>query len=187
MSFYWFLKHKDLVSQEQLEADLHFSVPLPNISQSEDGKTQGEDKVSGQDKDSGEEGKEAVVASQQSEATEQVRIVVPPVEYILGIADLTGELMRMAINSVGAGDFDVPFQISLFIRLIYDAFVSFGNVNRELNRKISVLRSSLHKVENACYMLKVRGSEIPKHMLADALSMNPVSSDYTEDHAAVEN
>ena len=33
-----------------------------------------------------------------------------------------------------------------------------------------MLRQSLQKVETACYTLQVRGSEIPKHMLAEALS-----------------
>ena len=33
-----------------------------------------------------------------------------------------------------------------------------------------MLKSSLEKVERACYTLRVRGSEIPTHMLADVFS-----------------
>merc|ERR1712150_424579 len=94
-------------------------------------------------------------------ATKTVQARVPPMEYMLGIADLTGELMRLAIQSVGGGNLDTPFQLCKFIRVIYDSFVSYGNIARELNRKVTVLRQSLRKVENACYTLHVRGSEIP--------------------------
>ena len=97
-------------------------------------------------------------------------VLVPPTHYLLGVADLTGELMRMAIHSIGQGDFDLPFEHCKFLRIIYDAFVSFGNVDRDLSRKVHVLRQSLQKVEAACYTLQVRGSEIPKHMLAEAFS-----------------
>ena len=102
--------------------------------------------------------------------TDLMHVLIPPTHYLLGIADLTGELMRMAIHSIGQGDFDLPFEHCKFLRIIYDAFVSFGNVDRELSRKVHVLRQSLQKVETACYTLQVRGSEIPKHMLAEAFS-----------------
>ena len=95
---------------------------------------------------------------------------IPPVEYLLGIADLTGELMRQAITSVGSGNLDIPTQNCTFMRCIHDAFVSLGNTNRELPRKLWTLKQSLQKVEKACYTLQVRGSEIPKHMLADVFN-----------------
>ena len=98
------------------------------------------------------------------------RVNVPPIEYMLGIADLTGELMRLAISSVGKGQLDKPHKTCDFMRVIYDAFLSYGNVSRELSRKMSTLKQSLAKVENACYMLQVRGSEVPKHMLVDVIS-----------------
>ena len=102
--------------------------------------------------------------------TVTMQVHVPRTHYLLGIADLTGELMRMAIHSIGQGDFELPFHHCRFMRVIHDAFVSFGSVDRELSRKVHVLRQSLQKVETACYTLQVRGSEIPKHMLAEALS-----------------
>jgi hypothetical protein len=37
---------------------------------------------------------------------------------------------------------------------------------RELKRKLQVSRQSLQKVEIACYNVQVRGSEIPKELLA---------------------
>ena len=37
---------------------------------------------------------------------------------------------------------------------------------RELKRKLQVSKQSLQKVETACYAIQVRGSEIPKELLA---------------------
>ncbi|XP_069507299.1 translin-associated protein X [Ambystoma mexicanum] len=96
---------------------------------------------------------------------------VTPVDYLLGVADLTGELMRLCIGSVGNGDIDTPFELSQFLRQIYDGFSYIGNTGPyEISRKLYTLKQSLAKVENACYTLKVRGSEIPKHMLADVFA-----------------
>lgn len=99
------------------------------------------------------------------------RLKVTPVDYLLGVADLTGELMRMCINSVGNGDIATPFEVSRFLRQVYDGFSFIGNTGPyEVSKKLYTLKQSLAKVENACYALKVRGSEIPKHMLADVFS-----------------
>ena len=104
---------------------------------------------------------------------EKIRIDlhIPPNEYMLGMADFTGELMRMCINSVGSGDRDTPFQLVSFMREIYDGFQLLGNTpTREVVRKLYTMRQSLKKVENTCYTLHVRGSEIPEHMLLDAIA-----------------
>ncbi|XP_064603440.1 translin-associated protein X-like isoform X2 [Liolophura sinensis] len=109
-----------------------------------------------------------------------VSVFVSPVDYMLGIADLTGELMRIAINCIGSGDITSPFKLCVFLRTVHRAFMSFENSSRELSRKLTVLRQSLKKVETACYTLQVRGSEIPTHMLIDVLKTDP--GPYTADH-----
>jgi len=111
-----------------------------------------------------------------------VQVHVPPTEYILGLADLTGELMRLAVSCVGKGDLDTPFQVRDFLQLMQSGFVSFGYCGREIGRKLHTLRQSLQKVETACYTLQVRGSEIPKHMLVDVLSSGPTDYNTTYDH-----
>ncbi|KFO98016.1 Translin-associated protein X, partial [Calypte anna] len=106
---------------------------------------------------------------------------VTPVDYLLGVADLTGELMRLCISSVGNGDIDTPFELSQFLRQIYDGFTFIGNTGPyEVSKKLYTLKQSLAKVENACYTLKVRGSEIPKHMLADVFSTKTEMIDQEE-------
>lgn len=112
----------------------------------------------------------ATSLEQTASTQKPLMVTVPILDFILGITDLTGELMRSAIMSVSEGDLDFPVAICSFMHLINTAFVSFGNVSWELNRKLTVLHQSLEKVENACCTLRVRGSEIPKHMLASVFS-----------------
>jgi len=93
-------------------------------------------------------------------------------DFMLGLADLTGELMRQCINSVASGDTAVASRMCVFLRDVYNAFLLIGTgAPREFFRKLHVLRQSLQKVEVACYTLQVRGSEIPKHMLRDVFSV----------------
>ncbi|XP_056422904.1 translin-associated protein X isoform X1 [Hyla sarda] len=102
--------------------------------------------------------------------SESFNFQITPVDYLLGVADLTGELMRFCIGSVGNGDINTPFQLTQFLREIFNGFSYIGNSGPyEISRKLYALKQSLSKVENACYMLKVRGSETPKHMLAGLL------------------
>ncbi|TTI76908.1 Translin-associated protein X [Bagarius yarrelli] len=144
-SFLHFIRHRTLISLEEINARLVFM---------RDEKT--ERKVCGRGLWPG-----ACVLTFQ----------VTPTDYLLGVADLTGELMRMCISSVGNGDMDTPFELSNFLRQIHDGFSYIGNVGPyEVSKKLHTLRQSLGKVEDACYTLRVRGSEIPQHMLADVFS-----------------
>lgn len=101
----------------------------------------------------------------------ELTLSLPTTEFYLGIADLTGELMRLCITSTSRGDLKTPFEVAQFLRSIYTGFLLIGNQGpREMGRKCNVLKSSLEKVERACYTLRVRGSEIPTHMLADVFA-----------------
>ncbi|XP_074531180.1 translin-associated protein X [Halichoeres trimaculatus] len=142
VSFLHYIRHRSLISLEEINARLVF--------------------MRAEDKDSSE----ALPPGAQV-----LTFQVTPSDYLLGVADLTGELMRMCISSVGNGDIDTPFQLSQFLRQIHDGFSYIGNTGPyEVSKKLHTLRQSLGKVEDACYTLKVRGSEIPKHMLADVFS-----------------
>jgi predicted translin family RNA/ssDNA-binding protein len=99
------------------------------------------------------------------------RTLVSPVDYLLGVADLTGELMRKCINNLGSGNIEGCYQTCTFVREIYSGFLGVSCTGfKEISRKLVTLRQSLSKMENACYTIHVRGSEIPKHMLADVIS-----------------
>lgn len=84
------------------------------------------------------------------------------IDYVLGVCDLTGELMRLAISHVTEGDTDAAKEICNFVRSLY---VSLGLISQEVDdgwdmkQKMEVMLQSLMKIENTCYTVHVRGSE----------------------------
>lgn len=56
--------------------------------------------------------------------SEELQVTVPVYEYLLGIADLTGELMRMCINAVGRGQTQLVFNTCMSLRKIHEALSS---------------------------------------------------------------
>lgn len=102
--------------------------------------------------------------------TEGNNLELNPFDYILGTADLTGELMRLCINSAANGDRNTSFEVCNFLRKLHNTFVSLGNVSRDVSSKLKAMKASLSKVEAACYTLKVRGSEIPQFALVEVLN-----------------
>ncbi|KAF5922037.1 hypothetical protein HPG69_015487 [Diceros bicornis minor] len=158
VSFQHFIKTRSLISMDEINKQLIFTAE--------------------------DNGKENTTSSSDAQDNKQCgtwRLKITPVDYLLGVADLTGELMRMCINSVGNGDIDTPFEVSQFLRHVYDGFSFIGNTGPyEVSKKLYTLKQSLAKVENACYALKVRGSEIPKHMLADVFSVKTEMIDQEE-------
>ncbi|XP_065919270.1 translin-associated protein X-like [Dysidea avara] len=94
---------------------------------------------------------------------ESVVLFLNPFDYLLGIADLSGELMRVAVNSVGLGHCDLPPVVVQFMRTLYCGYVALnhGSMNREFHSKLEMLLNNLVKVEQTCYKLKIRGSESP--------------------------
>ncbi|CAH2039883.1 unnamed protein product, partial [Iphiclides podalirius] len=89
-------------------------------------------------------------------------------DYMLGIADLTGELMRRAINSISSGDSEECFNCCQNIREIFTGYLGVIGCTRELMRKLATTRRNVEKVEAAAYALRVRGGEAPPALLATA-------------------
>ncbi|XP_063047060.1 translin-associated protein X isoform X2 [Engraulis encrasicolus] len=157
VSFQHFIRHRTLISLEKINARLVFMRPEKTEAKTD----------------------EEVAPSRPEPAI--LTFQVTPTDYLLGVADLTGELMRMCISSVGNGDMDTPFQLGGFLREVHDGFSYIGNTGPyEVSKKLHTLRQSLAKVEDACYTLRVRGSEIPKHMLADVFSSRALMLDTEE-------
>jgi len=100
-------------------------------------------------------------------------VYVPPAEFVLGISDVAGELMRIAVHSVGVGDKQMPFVICRTLRELCTALSSLYGIARDLPQKLASLRQSVAKVEAACYAIHVRGSELPDHILTSMLSFKP--------------
>jgi hypothetical protein len=94
---------------------------------------------------------------------------VTMIDYVLGLSDLTGELMRYCINQVAAGRITIAFDTCRFLTNLYTGMLSVDCHSRDFNRKMYTFVQNVKKVEMACYTVKVRGTEMPKHMIFNVL------------------
>lgn len=103
-------------------------------------------------------------------------------DYVLGVFDLVGELMRFAITSVamdgalprgsGAGGADDGGggggrDILTDLRLLRAGLDGLDGAGRRAERKVDVMRACVEKVEGAAYGMIVRGRERPKGWVMD--------------------
>lgn len=113
------------------------------------------------------------------EPDETYTCFIPPTEFLLGLADQTGEVMRRCINSLGSGDIDECFNATKFLQQIHSGFLSIGHMsNRDYRQKADTLKQSVLKCENVCYNIKVRGGEAAKWGAAQ--TTGPVFNDPKE-------
>jgi len=87
-------------------------------------------------------------------------------DYLLGIGDLTGELMRMSISCVTKGYYYLCNDINAFLKKIQLYFISFPNPSEDLQNKIKTLNESIAKVENVTLTITLRGKEYPPEVLS---------------------
>ncbi|XP_076955996.1 uncharacterized protein LOC143631016 [Bidens hawaiensis] len=83
-------------------------------------------------------------------------------DYILGLADLTGELMRLAIGRISDGELEYAQKICRFVREIYRELTLVApkmDDSSDMKTKMDVMLQSVMKIENACFGVHVRGSE----------------------------
>jgi len=76
--------------------------------------------------------------------------------YLLGICDLTGELVRKAINAVTKEDYQTAVKIRDFIDELYSFLIGIDFRNSELRRKFDSIKYDLKKLEDVVYELKLR-------------------------------
>lgn len=79
-------------------------------------------------------------------------------DYVLGVADLTGELMRRAISIASEAEKICEFLVRIESSIA--EIVEMGAGRREGNKKVSVLRQSVQKVEKACFDAAVQSAEV---------------------------
>jgi predicted translin family RNA/ssDNA-binding protein len=157
VTFHEYLMNSSLQSWTKIQADMSYTNV--NISAEDDSQSTTVTEESAED------------SRPTGDHDAALKTLVSPVDYILGVADLTGELMRKCINNLGSGDIEGCYQTCTFVKEIYSGFLSVSYTGiKDMARKLITLRQSLSKMENACYTIHVRGSEIPKHMLADVIS-----------------
>jgi len=130
---------------------------------------------------------------EEKPSLESIKPVVPSIEdYILGLYDMTGELMRFGITAIATSG-ELPRVNNLHPKL--DDMTDDGNqvtdrtvltdlrairaglesldvghgssFARDVEKKFDVMKVSVEKVEKALYGLIVRGAERPKGWVPD--------------------
>jgi len=77
--------------------------------------------------------------------------------YVLGICDLTGELVRKAINSAISKDFKMASEIKDFVSELYGELLKFDFRNGLMRKKFDSIKYDLRKLEDLVYDLKTKG------------------------------
>jgi translin len=77
-------------------------------------------------------------------------------EYLLGLCDLTGELMRKAVNAVIKDKIEDAENIRILVDKIYHQFLKLNLRNNELRKKSDQIKWNLEKLENMMYDLKIK-------------------------------
>jgi|TARA_Y100000310_G_scaffold342807_1_gene447553 translin len=77
--------------------------------------------------------------------------------YLLGLCDLTGELVRKAVNEVINKNFKAALEIKNLVEEIFGEFLKFNLRNGELRKKSDQIKWNLKKLEDVVYELKLKG------------------------------
>lgn len=76
--------------------------------------------------------------------------------YLLGLCDLSGELVRNAINGVIDGNVDNALKVKEFVSELYWELSQFDFKNGEIRRKYDGIKYDLKKLEDLVLQLKLR-------------------------------
>lgn len=83
-------------------------------------------------------------------------------EYLSGLCDLTGELVRKAVKDVIERRYESAQRIHALVDEIYSAFLEFDLRGGELRKKSDSIKWNLKKLEDVMYDLEVRGRVVQK-------------------------
>lgn len=77
--------------------------------------------------------------------------------YLLGLCDLTGELVRFAVNDViKYKDRGLVYKVKDIVEEIYGEFLNFNLRNNELRQKFDSIKWNLKKLEDIIYDLELK-------------------------------
>lgn len=74
--------------------------------------------------------------------------------YLGGLADLTGELVRNAVNKAIKKKYDEVFKIKDFVAAIYGEFLQLDLRGGELRKKSDQIKWNLNKLEDMAYEIR---------------------------------
>lgn len=76
--------------------------------------------------------------------------------YLGGLSDFTGELVRKAVNSVVAGDFETALTIKDLVTEIYNEMLLFDWRNTPVRKKFDSIKYNLEKLEDVALKIKFK-------------------------------
>lgn len=76
--------------------------------------------------------------------------------YLLGVCDLSGELVRRAIASASKGKYKEAFVIKDMLDRLYEELLKFDIRESELRRKFDSIKYDINKMEELCFELKLK-------------------------------
>jgi translin len=77
-------------------------------------------------------------------------------DYLLGLCDLTGELVRQAVNAVINKKYDEAIEIKEFVSEIYGEFLQFDLRGGQLRKKADSIKWNLRKLEDLALGISIR-------------------------------
>uniref|UniRef100_A0A8R1XMB9 Translin family protein n=1 Tax=Onchocerca volvulus TaxID=6282 RepID=A0A8R1XMB9_ONCVO len=83
-----------------------------------------------------------------TEENKKLYMELPEITYLMGLFDVGGELMRLAISEVSSGNSETAVNIVNYMRLLYESYEFLGNIihTAEWTKKSQVFRDCLMKV-----------------------------------------
>ncbi len=87
---------------------------------------------------------------------ELIDIDVSAVHFVLGLADLPGELNRRAVFLAGKGEVEAVVKIKDIVDLIYGELLKFDFRDNEIRRKVDAVKYDLRKLEDLVLDLKLK-------------------------------
>ncbi|HIJ12001.1 TPA: hypothetical protein HA278_08135 [Candidatus Woesearchaeota archaeon] len=85
-----------------------------------------------------------------------VDVDVLPTHYVLGLADLPGELGRRAVFIAGKGDVQGVIAIKDAVDMMYGELLKFDFRENEVRRKVDAVKYDLRKLEDLVLDLKMK-------------------------------
>ncbi|MFH1591048.1 MAG: hypothetical protein ABIC95_03900 [archaeon] len=77
--------------------------------------------------------------------------------YLLGLCDLSGELVRRAVNQGLDGNYEEVYATHRFVTAIYNELLQFDFYGGELRKKFDSIKWDLKRMDEMVFALKVRG------------------------------
>jgi translin len=81
---------------------------------------------------------------------------ISPQYYILGLCDLTGELVRKAINDAIKGKMDSALEIKGVVEEIYSELLRFDFRDGEMRKKFDSVKYDLRRLEDMALSIKLK-------------------------------